>query len=110
MGREVGDPFGPRREAGTNARARGTNPRAKRTNPRAHGTNPSAGTSSDRARVERLTRRAVARYRVATGDPWCSTCDDTAWLDTAAGYVPCPDHRRMTSRQADEILHPGWTV
>lgn len=104
--------MGPRREAGTDARSRGTNPRAKGTNPRRNGTNPSAGTSSDIARVDRLRRRAIARYRIEHGEPFCPACDDTGWQlvrEDLRGeqYRPCPDHRTMTANEADDLLSRG---
>lgn len=88
--------------------------RAAGTNPRSQATNPSAGTPADIARVHRETRRAYARLH-ARGDVWCSMCDDTGHVyvtcdDNVHGLVdvafPCPDHRVMTTADADLILRP----
>ena len=87
-------------------RAKGTNPRATGTNPRAKGTNPTAGLASDAARVARLKRHALARHRVATGEAWCLTCDDTGLVYLNGAGTPCPGHRQMTAQEADAILHP----
>lgn len=92
------------RAGGTNPRQSGKNPRARGTNPRRDGTNPSASEAADIARVGRLRRRAIARWRHVKGEPWCVTCDDTGTVDTGAGYGPCPTHRPMTANEAADVL------
>ena len=79
-------------------------------NPRRLGTNASAGTVADINRVDRLRRRAVARWRVATGLPWCPICDDDLVTETGAGtWEPCPTHKPMTANEAADILVREWT-
>lgn len=94
----------PSRAAQTNPRHDGKNSRAKGTNPRKLGTNPSASEAADIARVGRLRRRAIARWRTSRGEAWCVTCDDTGTVDTGAGYGPCPTHRQMTANEAADVI------
>lgn len=96
------------RTAGANPRASGTNTRTRGTNPRAVAANPRARLGTDAAFTERVLRRALARHRVATGEPWCALCDDSGWLSTGGDAFPCPpgSHRAMTTADADLILHP----
>lgn len=97
----------PSRSAGTDPRTKGTNPRKKGTNPRRDGTNPSASEAADIARVGRLRRRAIARFRVSSHQAWCVTCDDTGLVEVGGGqreYVRCTDHRQMTANEAADVL------
>lgn len=97
------------RQAGTNPRARKANARAKRTNPRAVAQNPRARLGTDAAFTERMLRRALSRWRVQTGEPWCPNCDDTGWAahpSLPRFAEPCPNHREMTTADAYPILHP----
>ena len=86
-------------------RRRGTNPRARGTNPRRLGTNPSASEMADIARVGRLRRRALARWRTRTGTAWCELCDDTGTVAGDDGrYSPCAGRRQITANEAADIL------
>lgn len=98
------------------SRGRGTNPRAKQTNPRRLGTNPSAAQTADIARVGRLRRRALARWRAGGNGAWCELCYDTGLVTLAQGwptceggddgrtFYPCPNHRQITANEAADII------
>lgn len=111
------DNYGKQYRARADRAARATTRKGTRvagTNPRRQATNPSAGTPPDIARVHRETRRAYARLH-ARDEHWCDRCNDTGHVylaehpeaerETWIAY-PCPDHRQMTTADADLILRP----